>query len=63
MKFSELIDHCVECLKAYNPVYKTIDSHADEFLKDVRIITFIKRFCIFITLVQFKDPYEKVFIK
>ena len=35
MKFSELIDSCVECVKTFNPIIKTIDSHADDFLKDV----------------------------
>lgn len=37
MKFSELIDSCVECIRTFNPIIKTIDSHADDFLKDVRI--------------------------
>ena len=45
MKFSELIDSCIECIKTFNPIIKTIDSHADDFLRD------------------FKDPYEKVFVK
>jgi hypothetical protein len=35
MKFGELIDQAVECIKSYNPVYKTVDSHADEFLSSV----------------------------
>lgn len=35
MKFSELIEHAIECIKTFNPVIKTIDSHADDFLKDV----------------------------
>lgn len=35
MKFSELIDSCIECIKNFNPIIKTIDSHADDFLKDV----------------------------
>lgn len=35
MKFSELIDCCIECIKSFNPIIKTIDSHADDFLKDV----------------------------
>ena len=35
MKFSELIDSCIECIKSFNPIIKTIDSHADDFLKDV----------------------------
>jgi len=35
MKFGELIDKAIECIKSFNPVFKTIDSHADEFLKCV----------------------------
>lgn len=35
MKFSELIECCIECIKTFNPVYKTIDTHADDFLRDV----------------------------
>jgi hypothetical protein len=35
MKFSELIDSCIECLKTFNPIIKTIDSHADDFLVNV----------------------------
>lgn len=35
MKFAELIDHCIECIKSYNPVIKTVDSHADDFLVKV----------------------------
>jgi hypothetical protein len=35
MKFSELIEHAVECIKTFNPVIKTIDSHADSFLEKV----------------------------
>lgn len=35
MKFGELIEHTIECIRTFNPVYKTIDSHADEFLANV----------------------------
>jgi hypothetical protein len=35
MKFSELIDHAVECIKTYNDVIKTLDSHGDEYVKKV----------------------------
>lgn len=38
MKFSELIECCIECIKTFNPVYKTIDTHADDFLRDVSLI-------------------------
>ena len=32
MKFSELIEHSITCIKTFNPVVTTIDSHADEFI-------------------------------
>ena len=35
MKFSELLEHSIECIKQYNSIIKTVDSHADEYLKDV----------------------------
>lgn len=42
MKFSELVEKAVECIKAYNPIVKTVDGHADEFLNHV--ITLIFKF-------------------
>ena len=54
MKFSELIDSCVECIKSFNPIVKTLDSHADDFLKDVRPSPLT---------MKYTDPYEKVFVK
>jgi hypothetical protein len=45
MKFADLIDQCVDCIKTFNPVTHTIDSHADEFLaalKDPYEKVFIK---------------------
>lgn len=57
MKFAELIDHCIDCIKGYNPVIKTVDSHADDFLSKVSV------FVVLINCLQFKDPYEKVFVK
>ena len=35
MEFAELIEASIECIKSFNPVYKTIDTHADDYLKDV----------------------------
>lgn len=35
MKFSELLEHGITCIQTFNPVIKTIDSHADEFLTNV----------------------------
>ena len=32
MKVSELIIQCIECVKTINPIIKTIDSRADDFL-------------------------------
>ena len=37
MKFSELIDSCIECVKGFNPIVKTLDSHADDFLVSVSV--------------------------
>ena len=37
MKFSELIEHAITCIKGFNPVIKTIDSHADEFIATVSV--------------------------
>ena len=49
MKFGELIEHCITCIKTFNPVIKTIDSHADDFIanvsnRDVQLIPLL--FCI-----------------
>jgi hypothetical protein len=35
MKFGDLIDQAVACVRAYNPVYSTVDSHADQHLSAV----------------------------
>jgi hypothetical protein len=35
MKYSELIQHCIECTKQYNPDIEGPDSHADKFLNKV----------------------------
>ena len=32
MKFDELLEKCVECIRSFNPVINTIDSHADTYL-------------------------------
>ena len=37
MKFSELIEHCSACIKDFNPVIKTIDSHADDYIAKVSL--------------------------
>ena len=67
MKFSELIENAMTCVKTFNPVIMSLDSHADEFIKNVSIAqqilfsyTHTKNWSLFI---QFKDPYEKVFVK
>jgi hypothetical protein len=44
MKFSELIEHAIECVKTFNPIVKTLDSHADEFIKNVSIISILIHF-------------------
>ncbi len=33
MKFGELIECSIECIKTFNPVTMTLDSHADEYTK------------------------------
>ena len=48
MKFGELVEHTIECIKTFNPVYKTIDSHSDEFLANV----FLPWSCLTKSLVQ-----------
>ena len=35
MKFSELIQKCIEIMTSFNPVVMTLDSHADTFLEKV----------------------------
>ena len=42
MKFSELIDHAIVCIKGFNPVIKTLDSHADEFIAQVSPLSNLK---------------------
>ena len=36
MKFPELIIIATECVQAFNPVTHTIDTHSDEFLKNIK---------------------------
>lgn len=35
MKFAELIEHCIQCIKSFNPIIKTLDSHADDYIAQV----------------------------
>lgn len=63
MKFSELLEHCKECVKSFNPVISTIDSHADNYLstiKDPYEKVFIKQ--VFYGCIRYQD-FLKVFIK
>jgi len=63
MKFSELIEQCNECVKTFNPVISTIDSHADNFLgtlKDPYEKVFVKQ--IFYGCIRYQD-FLKVFTK
>lgn len=63
MKFSELIDHCNECVKSFNPVYNTIDSHSDNFLaglKDPYEKVFVKQ--IFYGCIRYEE-FLRVFVK
>ena len=63
MKFSELLEHCKECVKTFNPVISTIDSHADNYLsniKDPYEKVFVKQ--VFYGCIRYQD-FLKVFIK
>lgn len=35
MKYSELIEQSIECIKTFNPIYSTVDSHSDTYLHNV----------------------------
>ena len=35
MKFGDLLEQSIACIKSFNPVIKTIDSHADAFFSTV----------------------------
>lgn len=62
MKFSELIDHAVECIKTYNDVIKTLDSHGDEYVKkfqDPYERVFVKQ--VFYGVVRYAD-FLKAFV-
>ena len=67
MKFSELIDQCIECVKSFNAVINTIDSHADNFLKHIKDPyekVFIKQ--IFYGCIRYQDflaVFTKMFYK
>ena len=43
MKYGELIDQSIECIKTFNPVYSTVDSYADTFLQTVSLTCPIHR--------------------
>jgi len=61
-KFSELIEDAVNCIKQYNRVIKTIDSHADDFLaafKDPYERVFVKQ--VFHGCIRYED-FLKTFV-
>lgn len=35
MKYNEILDSCQTAIKTYNPVIHTIDTHSDNFTKNV----------------------------
>jgi hypothetical protein len=37
MKYDELIISCIQCIKTYNPNIEGQDSHAENFLKTVKL--------------------------
>jgi hypothetical protein len=63
MKYAELIEKCDECIRTFNPVISTIDSHADTYLvtvKDPYEKVFIKQ--IFYGCIRYQD-FLKAFTK
>ena len=40
MKFDELILACIECIQSYNPKKEGPDSHAENFLKEVKLLNY-----------------------
>jgi hypothetical protein len=63
MKYSELIEKCDECIKTFNPIISTIDSHADTYLSNVKDPyekVFIKQ--IFYGCIRYQD-FLKAFTK
>ena len=67
MRFSELIETCIECYKSFNDVISTIDSHTDNFLGDMKDPyekVFVKQ--IFYGTIRYKDfllMFAKIFIE
>jgi hypothetical protein len=37
MKYGDLIDACIDVIKSFNPIVQTLDSHAEDFSKNVSI--------------------------
>ena len=35
MKYSELIEACIEIIQTFNPVVQTLDSHSEEFTQRI----------------------------
>lgn len=33
LKYEELINHCLEIIKTYNPIILTVDSHSDQYIE------------------------------
>jgi hypothetical protein len=63
MKFSDLIESAEACIKSFNPVINTIDSHADQYLgklKDPYEKVFVKQ--LFYGCIRYQD-FLKVFVK
>ena len=58
MKYSELIDMCIEIKKTWNPVVESLDSHAENFLKKVCNWRLSQ-----LTFIKVTDENEKVFVK
>ena len=35
MKYTELIDKCIECIQTFNQVISSVDTHSEKFIKKV----------------------------
>ena len=43
MKYEDLIKWCRKTIKSYNPIIDTIDTHAETYLKKVKLIKILMK--------------------
>lgn len=63
MRFSELLEHCITCIKTFNPVIKTIDSHADEYIANVSHFLFFSLYLTNLTAIFCCENRWKILMK